>query len=58
MKKLQHLVIYWLEDDCKKIILEPRIKVVSSFNEGVEIQNTLTYLGFKCQLHAEEIKGE
>lgn len=58
MKKIQHFVVYWLEGTDKKIILEPRIKVVSSFNEGVEIQNTLTYLGFKCQLHAEEIKGE
>lgn len=58
MKKLQHIIIYWLESADKKIILEPRIKIVASANEGFEIQNSLTYLGFKCQLHAEEIKED
>lgn len=58
MKKLQHIIIYWLESDDKKIVLEPRIKIVKSTNEGFEIQNTLTYLGFKCQLHTEEIKED
>lgn len=51
-----NMVLYWLENASNKIELEPRLKVVSSFKEGVEIQNTLGYLGFKTKLITEEIK--
>ena len=53
---LIHMVLYWLEDANNKIVLEPRLKVVSSIKEGVDIQNTLSYLGFKTKFISEEIK--
>lgn len=53
-----NMVLYWLADVSNKIILEPRLKVVSSVKEGIEIENTLIYLGFKAKRITEEIKED
>ena len=44
------IVLYYLLNDLGKIELTPRVHICKSFEDGVRVQNTLTSLGFKCDL--------
>lgn len=54
----KHILVYWKEGVGRKIEIEPTLYEVKKGENCYVMQNTLTALGFKCNLYLIEFDEE